>query len=128
LAKHFIQKICKSYEMDRPYVTDEALNWIKNQDYSGNIRQLRNIVERTVLLSQKKDLGIRDFQDNMIIKKRSIHKVTLPNIGEMTLDELESSMIQKTLAYHNHSISKAARSLGLTRSSLYRRMEKYGIG
>ena len=128
LVRHFVKNVCSSYEIDKPFITDNALNWLSNQTYSGNIRQLRNIVERTVLLTQdKKDLDIRDFQDNMMQTKRSIDKISLPNIGEMTLDELESSMIKKALAYHNHSISKTARSLGLTRSSLYRRMEKYRI-
>ena len=128
LVDHFVRSVNKAYELDRPYIQEEAIEWLSNQSYSGNIRQLRNIVERTVLLSpNKKDLGIRDFQDNMMMTKRSIDKIALPNIGEMTLDELEKSMIQKALAYHHHSISKTARSLGLTRSSLYRRMEKYNI-
>ena len=128
LVEYFVRGVSKLYEIDRPFITREAMEWLTNQTYSGNIRQLRNIVERTVLLThQKKDLDIRDFQDNMMMTKRRIDKIALPNIGEMTLDELESSMIKKALAYHNHSISKTSRSLGLTRSSLYRRMEKYNI-
>jgi len=63
----------------------------------------------------------------MMNAKRNIDKISLPHIGEMTLGQLEESMIKKALAYHNHSISQTARSLGLTRSSLYRRMEKYSI-
>lgn len=128
LVRHFAKNTCQIYELDGVYISDDAFSWLSNQTYSGNIRQLRNIVERTVLLSgTKRDLGIRDFQDNMMRAKRSHDKIALPNIGEMTLDELESTMIKKALAYHNNSISKTARSLGLTRSSLYRRIEKYGI-
>ena len=104
------------------------MDWLSNQTYPGNIRQLRNIVQRTVLLSiDKKILSIRDFQDNMVSAVKMTNTLALPNIGEVTLDELEKRMIQKALAYHNHSISKTARSLGLTRSSLYRRMEKYNV-
>lgn len=75
----------------------------------------------------KKILSIRNFQDNMMSAAKKSDKLALPNIGEITLEELEKRMIQKALAYHNHSISKTARSLGLTRSSLYRRMEKYNV-
>ncbi len=128
LVKYFVKHVCINYEIEKPYITQDAFDWLSNQSYAGNIRQLRNIVERTVLLSEnKKKLDIKDFQANMLIAKRSLDKITLPNIGEMTLDELESSMIRKALAFHNHSISQTSRSLGLTRSSLYRRMEKYGI-
>ncbi len=128
LVNHFVQSMSKAYDFDKPFITDDAMRWLSDQTYSGNIRQLRNIVERTVLLTQnKKDLGIRDFQDNMMMTKRRIEKIALPNIGEMTLDELERSMIQKALSFHDYSISKTSRSLGLTRSSLYRRMEKYNI-
>ncbi len=128
LIKHFTKNVCQSYEFEEPIVADEAVNWLCVQDYPGNIRQLKNIVERTVLLSlDKKVLSIKDFQNNMMAVTKKTEKLALPDIGEVTLDELEQRMIQKALNYHNQSISKTARSLGLTRSSLYRRMEKYGI-
>ncbi|MEE9374040.1 MAG: sigma-54 dependent transcriptional regulator [Saprospiraceae bacterium] len=128
LVDHFVHNVSKAYEIDMPYIADEAIKWLSEQTYSGNIRQLKNIVERTILMAlNSKELGIEDFQNNMMMIKRNLTKITLPNIGEMTLDELECGMIKKALAYHNHSISKTSRSLGLTRSSLYRRIEKYDI-
>ena len=54
-------------------------------------------------------------------------KVNLPNVGSISLDEMEKLMVIKALVFHDHSISQTARSLGITRSSLYRRMEKYNI-
>ena len=128
LVKHFIKNVCHHYEFDLPIIEDQAYVWLSNQSYPGNIRQLRNIVERTALLSiNKKVLDIKDFQKNMVVQKRLGSSIELPEIGEVTLEELEKQMIKKALAYHNHSISKTSRSLGLTRSSLYRRMEKYGL-
>ena len=128
LIKYFTKNVCQSYEFDEPLISDEAIQWLIVQDYPGNIRQLKNIVERTVLLSlDKKELSIKDFQNNMMAVTKKTEKLALPNIGEVTLDELEQRMIQKALNFHNQSISKTARSLGLTRSSLYRGMEKYGI-
>ncbi len=128
LVKHFTKNVSNSYDLEEPSIANEAMVWLSNQTYPGNIRQLRNIVQRTVLLSMDKQiLGIRDFQDNMMSVTKKTDKLALPDIGEVTLEELEERMIRKALAFHNNSISKTARSLGLTRSSLYRRMEKYDI-
>jgi len=128
LVRHFTKNVSRSYDLEEPAIANEAMDWLSNQTYPGNIRQLRNIIQRTVLLSiDEKILSIRDFQSNMMLAAKKTGTLTLPNIGEVTLDELEKRMIQKALAYHNHSISKTARSLGLTRSSLYRRMEKYNV-
>ena len=129
LISFFLKNVSQIYEIDLPIVQDEAIEWLSRQAYPGNIRQLRNIVERTALLAlDKKILGIKDFQTNMVAQNQMKKKIVLPQIGQVTLEELEKQMILKTLAYHNNSISKTARSLGLTRSSLYRRLEKYQIG
>jgi len=128
LVDYFIKRVSRLYEFDRPIIEDEAIAWLSRQTYPGNIRQLRNIVERTALLSiNKKVLATKDFQNNMVASKHLSTSVTLPEIGQITLEELEKQMIKKALAYHNNSISKTSRSLGLTRSSLYRRMEKYEL-
>ena len=128
LVRHFARWVSEAYDFELPVISNEAVTWLSHQTFDGNIRQLRNIVERTLLLTQdKKILEIRDFQDNMIAVKKRTDKIALPNIGEVTLEELERRMIEKTLAFHDHSVSKTARSLGLTRSSLYRRMEKFGM-
>ena len=127
LVKHFLSSTCKSYDIDYPLIDDEAMHWIINQQYPGNIRQLKNMVERTILLNMNaKILKMKDFQQYTKINPASTH-VSLPDVGKITLQDMEINMIKKALAYHNHSISKTAASLGLTRSSLYRRLEKYNI-
>ncbi len=128
LVSHFLKQVSNLYEFDEPLLDYDVMEWLSRQNYPGNIRQLRNVIERTGLLSiDKKLLGIKDFQANMVARRELAAKITLPEIGMVTLDELEMKMIEKALVYHNNSISKTARSLGLTRSSLYRRMEKYNI-
>ncbi len=129
LVQYFGKNVCRMYELDPPFIDDRAMLWLQNQSYRGNIRELRNVVERTFLLAQqKRTLEISDFQDNFIRNvSASGDQVELPFIGQFTLDELERRMILKTLNYHHHSITKTATSLGITRSSLYRRLEKYGI-
>ena len=127
LINHFMSRVGTLYEVDVPDIEKEALRWLEHQSYPGNVRQLKNIVERTVLLAQgKKDLNIRDFQDQLV-QNKEISKVPLPEVGKISLEEMERQMIIKALAFHNQSISKTSRSLGITRSSLYRRIEKYGI-
>lgn len=130
LAKHFLGKVEQLYGITPPPVDDEALQWLRKQEFPGNIRQFKNLMERTALLhSQDQWLTVKAFQKIMNTSSaKSSDKVALPEVGSITLEELESQMIQKALNYHNQSISATARALGLTRSSLYRRMEKYGIG
>jgi DNA-binding NtrC family response regulator len=126
LAQHFISKICMLYEIELPRLTDETIEYLSNQSYPGNIRQLKNIVDRTILLNlKKKELTWKDFMTASPVA--SDKKLNLPQVGDMTLEQLEIEMIKKALSFHNHSISQSAQSLGITRSSLYRRLEKYNI-
>ena len=127
LVNFFISNMKEIYNKPGLSVTAEALNWIRNQALPGNIRQLKNLVERTVLVSKKNDLGIKDFQsqyDSSLGKKGNIQ---LPEVGTLTLEEVEIMMIRRAMQYHNNRISKAALSLGITRNALYRRLEKYNI-
>ena len=123
LVKHFIKSIADLYDAGIPYIDDETFKWISQQEYKGNIRQLKNITERTFLLNmKKKDLTIKDFMPCFNFPSQSVEKTS-----ELNLQEMEIQTIKKALAKHNHSISSASRALGITRSSLYRRLEKYGI-
>ena len=127
LVKHFLRSTCRSYDIDYPSISNETMNWLTNQSYPGNIRQLKNMVERTILLNMNaKNLEVKNFQEYTKINPASTH-VSLPEVGKITLQNMEINMIKKALSFHNHSISKTAVSLGITRSSLYRRLEKYKI-
>lgn len=128
LVQAFTQKVCSAYGMPEPKLSLHTLNWLKNQDYSGNIRQLRNIVERTLLLNAGESvLDVHHFQPSFGSDERTSAEVDLPEVGRLTLEELEVRMIRKALDYHKNSISRTAASLGLTRSALYRRLEKFNI-
>jgi len=123
LVKHFIRNVAELYDVGIPYVADETMHWLSIQEYKGNIRQLKNIVERTFLLNlDKKQLTTKDFQPAFAYSGPA---TSMKN--ELNLQELEIDAIKKALNKHGHSVSSAARSLGITRSSLYRRLEKYNI-
>lgn len=123
LVKHILKNITQLYDAGLPYLDKATMKWLSEQEYKGNIRQLKNIIERTFLLNiGHEKLTIKDFLPN----------IGMPTIGggstsEMNLQDLEIQTIKKALARHNHSISASSRALGITRSSLYRRLEKYDI-
>ncbi|WP_298609657.1 helix-turn-helix domain-containing protein, partial [uncultured Spirosoma sp.] len=94
-----------------------------------NIRQLKNVVERTVLLSPNDELQTDDFERNLPQMTSTPHLAphSLPDVGTMTLEEMEYQMIQRAMAFHQNRVAKVARALGITRFALYRRLEKFGI-
>lgn len=128
LVNTFIHKIALAYGFAEPIVTEKATIWLAQQSFPGNIRQLKNIVERTLLLNiGKEKLDIQDFEKNFNVQSPSQNMIMLPEVGKISLIDLEKEMIKKALLHNDHSISKTAISLGITRSSLYRRLEKYQI-
>jgi two-component system NtrC family response regulator len=128
LVSHFKEKVVDNYGLQPVDIEEEALSWLQNQAFPGNIRQLSNLVERVVLMNVGvRTLDIDHFQNLIHAGQSVVEKINLPKVGQITLDELEKTMIIKTLEHHQHSISQSARSLGITRSALYRRLEKYQI-
>ena len=109
-------------------MSTRALHWLREQLLPGNIRELKNLVERAVLVSGKEELGPEDFQANAQHSPiSSAASSPLPTPGTMTLDELEAQMIRQSLAHYEGNISRVAKALGLSRGALYRRFEKHGI-
>lgn len=123
LINYFINNLVNLYNTDHPYIDENTMTWLSMQDYKGNIRQLKNIVERTFLLNLgKKDLKRKDFEQGFGFES-SLNNNTV----SLNLQQMEINLIKKALAKHNYSISSASKALGITRSSLYRRLEKYQI-
>ncbi|MDQ3395294.1 MAG: sigma-54-dependent Fis family transcriptional regulator, partial [Bacteroidota bacterium] len=127
LLDFFLQTMKEVYKRKDLQVTKAASKWIKELPLPGNIRELKNLVERTVLVSPKDTLDVEDFMGQMSPQAKNIMDKTLPAVGTLTLDEMERSMILKTLEHHKSNISKVARSLGISRGALYRRLDKYNI-
>lgn len=127
LVDFFVNNLREIYKRPSLTVSPEALKWIAQLPLPGNIRQLKNLVERTVLVSKKDYLEIADFSSQTALSPGNKGKMRLPEVGELTLEEIEVLMIKKAMEFHRNKISKAASSLGLTRSALYRRLDKYDI-
>lgn len=125
LVDHFIKNLSELY--NRPIqIEPEAMRWLKTLPLPGNIRQLKNLVERTVLVNPHDLLTVADFQQQYQPAARKAAG-GLPEVGAMTLEEMEVQMIQRAMTFHKGKIARVAKSLGITRSALYRRLEKFGI-
>ena len=123
LAAFFANKQASSNRLPRPEFTPAALAYLQSLPYPGNIRELKNLVERTILVSGKKILDESDF---------AVRGSTQLNVNEgllegLTLEELERRSILQALKRHDGNLSHVASTLGISRNALYRRMEKYGI-
>ncbi len=127
LVKYFVENLRMTYDSPNLWVHKEALAWLAKQDFPGNIRQLKNLVERTVLIAQKDCLELDDFKNQYSNGAMSASNLELPAVGSVSLEDMEVRMIKKALAFHNHKISPTAKSLGITRSALYRRLAKFNI-
>lgn len=124
LVNHFVKKQMEQNQLSNIEVSAEAMNYLKKLPYPGNIRELKNLVDRVILVSGKNVITDTDFKEQY---------TEIPNINTnlpdsiYPLDELEKNMIIKAIELYGGNHSKVAMALGLTRQALYRRLEKYGI-
>jgi two-component system, NtrC family, response regulator len=126
LVEHFLESIGAVYRR-RLGVGEGALRWLQAQNWPGNIRQLKHVLERTALISEKDTLEVAHFETALAMECRETSRDLLPSAGSMTLDEIEKAMIAKCLHRYAGNVSRAAEALGMSRPALYRRMEKYGL-
>ncbi|WP_431291873.1 sigma-54-dependent transcriptional regulator [Pedobacter sp. P26] len=127
LVNFFINNMKEIYNRPDLSVSSAAMRWLQQLALPGNIRQLKNLVERTILISHKNELGIDEFQSQLNLSPLRNEKIKLPGVGTMTLDQMEAEMVKQAMSFHKNRITKAAASLGITRNALYRRLEKYQI-
>ncbi|MCF0060368.1 sigma-54 dependent transcriptional regulator [Dyadobacter chenwenxiniae] len=127
LSEFFVNNLKIIYQRPNLRLTPAAMKWVRTLQLQGNIRQLKNLVERTVLLAGSDTLDIVDLQRNVSGGVQPSAQKSLPEVGAITLEEMEYQMITKAMQFHQNKVSKVARSLGITRFALYRRLEKYGI-
>lgn len=114
LAEFFIKKYEKKYGKNNLKITN--LEEVQNYHFPGNIRELEHSVEREIILSENEN-----------IKLSLSYTASEEQITSLNLEEMEEKMIKNALKKHKGNITLAAEALGLTRASLYRRMEKFGI-
>jgi DNA-binding NtrC family response regulator len=118
LADYFIETFTKKYQRNAITLDAKAKEKLSTYHWPGNIRELSHLMERAVLLAQKSELTDHDLP---MLSEGAKAPITM-----MTLEQCEKQLIKQALARTSNNIPKAATMLGLTKSSLYRRLEKYG--
>lgn len=120
LVRHFMAESCKSLGLEQKDISADAMEYLSRLQYPGNIRQLKNMVERAVLMGGDR-LGSGDFSCQPGAESEAATKAA------GTLGNAELAAIEQALERAGGNYTTAARILGVTRQTLYRRMEKYGL-
>jgi DNA-binding NtrC family response regulator len=124
LANHFLKHYATKYGKTVNKISDAAMTRMNKHPWPGNIRELQHSIERALILSNSSVLQPEDFNFNISNNKETEQSM---GIDQYNLDEVEKLLIRKVLKKYNGNITQAASELGLTRSSLYRRLEKHGL-
>jgi DNA-binding NtrC family response regulator len=120
LASHFLRQHAEHYRKPLTGFDESAIKALLAHAWPGNVRELDHAVERAVLMAQGEvvravDLGLRVGREGP------------PRLEEMSLEDVEALLIKKALARFSGNVSHAANALGLSRSALYRRLQRYGL-
>lgn len=122
LTAHFLKIYSNKYRKPIQKIEPSTLKKLKSYHWPGNIRELQHAIERAVIMSDNETLAPEDF---FFSQEKAVSDDFMPD--SFNLEEVERSTIQKAIKKHGGNISKAAKALGLTRASLYRRLEKHEI-
>jgi DNA-binding NtrC family response regulator len=123
LVDHFLEIYCKKYKIPLKRLNPLTLKRLEKHNWPGNIRELQHSVERAVIMSESNVLQPQDFFLSQS-ENTDMDEIITPSTN---LEETEKMLIRKVIDKHGGNISKAAKELGLTRASLYRRIEKYDL-
>ena len=124
LANHFLKHYSAKYGKNVTKISEAAMTRMNKHPWPGNIRELQHSLERAIILSNSSVLQPEDFNFTASAPKETDQQL---NLDQYNLDEVEKLLIRKVLKKYNGNITQAASELGLTRSSLYRRLEKHGL-
>lgn len=121
LADHFLKRYSLKYKKEIDGFSREARQLLKQYHWPGNVRELQHVIERAVILSDQKKLQYDDFMLRTPVASYREKE------EKFNLEELEKNTIQEALLHCSGNLTQAADLLGITRTSLYRRLEKYGL-
>lgn len=122
LVEHYVKLYASKYKKSELTVSKGAMQKLEGYTWPGNIRELQHAVERAVIMTSGSQLSEEDF---LFVRANNIEEISFSN--DLTLEELEKSVLKKTLQKNKGNITKTAEELGLTRASVYRRIEKFGL-
>ena len=121
LSDHFLKMYTRKYRKPELELSDSAIGALSHHHWPGNVRELRHTLERAVILADGNEI---DASDLNLQRPTQVMDVVEPGLN---LEQMERKLVVRALQLNRGNISKAAHDLGLTRASLYRRLEKYGL-
>ena len=134
LVEHFLSEACASNGIMSTTVSAEAIAYLQTLPFTGNIREMKNLVERALLMKPpgKNILNVEDFQTlaaSSVYRGEKGSLISDFNTGKegISLSSLERSAIAACIAKHNGNLSLVAKELGISRGALYRKIEKHGL-
>ncbi len=122
LEDHFVRMYCKKYNKSVKKINADALNKLQKYHWPGNVRELQHTIERVVIMNENDEINADEFY--FASSENKNQNLTLDNYH---IEDAEKMLIIKAVSKHAGNLTKAAKELGLTRASLYRRLEKYGL-
>lgn len=128
LAHHFLDRFSKKFSREFRGFTDQSLLWLKNYEWPGNIRELENVLERSVLLCDEHDQRLLDITKNPTLPTQQTAAPT--NLKEYIRQQtsiLEKKKIELALSEHSGNVTHAAQALGISRKSLQLKMRDYDL-
>jgi len=126
LANHFLKRICHQNSLEPKIFSPEAMEKLIHYDWPGNVRELENAIERSVILEESPTITVDTLPGKIV--SGSGQKVTFfPRPGSKTLEELEKEYLVRVLEQTNWQKKQAADILGIDASTIYRKMQRYGI-
>lgn len=120
LAMHFLRQHAQRYRKQLQGFDAGAMQALLSNPWQGNVRELNHVVERAVLMASDQMIRATD------LALRSGHEGA-PRLEDMSLEDVEAFLIKKALSRYSGNVSHAAKALGLSRSALYRRLQRYGL-
>lgn len=127
LVRHFADKLSSANGLPKVEFAADALEFLSRLPFPGNIRELKNLVERTLLMSGKSLVQASDFDACYLCPLEEGKARGISSLSGWTLDEVEKHTILQAMEAHKGNLSRVAATLGISRGALYRRLEKYGI-
>jgi DNA-binding NtrC family response regulator len=127
LADHYLGLYARKYNKPARQLPAHVLAALQDYDWPGNVRALRHAAERAVILAADGVFTVEDFSLARAPSRAAPSLPAQPAGADLNLERAEKQMVEQALKKHSYNISLAAQELGLTRASLYRRMDKHGL-
>ncbi|MGL4210426.1 MAG: sigma 54-interacting transcriptional regulator, partial [Cetobacterium somerae] len=136
LANYFLNKIVKELRREIPVISGDAMKYLMEYSYPGNIRELKNMIERMVILCNDRNIDVEDLPLEIKMKSDTVENKTVIGVGPLknileqeiyALDEVEKVVIAMALQKTRWNKQETSKLLGIGRTTLYEKIRKYGL-